>query len=151
MFPHRSVSVISSQTNLWRLAFPSKLVTNESDAFACVCRAAYYYHIFIRRYRAPARVDGAPDCCWEKRLFLMPISIDSGSSRSKEVKEASGGFVCGRRFLWGGDGWILRRFLWATSSRSMHKNTHHKISDWMAIHTAVHFSTFMFIFGMFEY
>lgn len=86
----------------------------------------------------------------EERRCLMPISIDSGSSRGKEVRKASGCFVCGRCSYMEG-GWILQRFLCATSSRYTHKHTHHKISDWMAIHTAVHFPTFMFIFGMFEY
>lgn len=87
----------------------------------------------------------------EERLCLMPISTDSNSSKGEKVREASGRFICGRRSYMRGDGWILRRFLCAISSRYPHKHTHHKISDWMAIHTAVQFSTFMFIFGMFEY
>lgn len=151
MFPH-CLSVISSQTNLCRLAFPSKLVANESHALGCVCRAAYYYHIFIRRYRASVRVGEACGCWWAKRLF------DARFHWLRQLqRRSSEGSVWPLRlrstFLWMGlsYGWILRRFLYATSPRYTHKHTHHKISDWMAIHTAVHFSTFMFIFGMFDY
>lgn len=92
----------------------------------------------------------------EERGCLMPISIDSGSSgRGKGVRDASGHFVCGRLSYWGGGlamGGFYRHF-----SVRPHLDTrtnihmHHKISDRMVIHTAVHFSTFMFIFGMFKY
>lgn len=43
----------------------------------------------------------------EERGCWMPISIDSGSSSGKVVREASGRFVCGRSYEGGGKRWVV--------------------------------------------